>query len=142
LVALMTIEFQNPFQQPEPPLVPGRVIIKRSPWRAPLTNRPVDLIATIQTYEINGVIRTEEIDRAVFPPLDDGTVPSSTSEIRECARCLSLISCVNAFTCVCGRTFCLGCGIEDEMNGRLLCIECYENRNGGGLEKFWKWLWS
>jgi len=116
--------------------------MKRSPWRAPLTNRLVELITAIQTYEINGVIRTEELDRTIFPPLDDGTLPASSADLRECTRCLALISVCNTFICSCGRTFCLGCGVEDEIDGRLLCVDCYESRHSGILQGFWKWLWG
>jgi hypothetical protein len=136
--------FQNMSQQPSRPLVPGRLIAKRNPWRAPLTNRLVELIAMVCTYEVNGVIKTEEIGHEVCPPLDDGTVPASTAEIRECMRCLSLISACNAFTCRCGRTFCLGCRVVVVIEGHhvSLCRDCAEKEHGGIVYRVSQWLWG
>jgi hypothetical protein len=134
-------DIQNMFRRADQPPVPGRVITRRSIWRAPLTGRTVELITNLQTYDVNGLTKTEEIDSVVVPPLDDGTTPSSTAEIRECTRCLSLISVCNTFVCDCGRTFCLACGVDDEMDDMPLCIECYENGGSGLLAKLWKWLW-
>ena len=140
----MTDVFQNPFNNQEQPSCPGRVITRRDPWRAPLTNRTVELITMIDTFEVNGIIKTEEIGRSVVPPLDDGTVPSSTSEIRECSRCFSLISFCNSFTCTCGRTFCLACSVTTEIDGYLgrLCVECEENEHSRIIRKLSKWLWG
>jgi hypothetical protein len=92
----------QPFQ-----VVPGRVIARVERYCTPITKRIVELRWVKSTIEENGVYKTEEWTE-VDPPFADGTVPESVREIRECWRCLSLITRFRACP-DCGREFCEAC---------------------------------
>jgi len=128
--------------------MPGRVILRLQPWQAPITGEEYQLIQLTRTFEINKVIVTADLGRTIVPALADGTVPPTTSYLRQCQRCHSVISVWNTFTCKCGYDFCLACrGTEGSLQlssdieeygdyayrrRYALCVEC-ERRDKAGL---------
>lgn len=128
--------------EPEQPLMPGRLISSREPWYAPKSGKKIELIS-ICLHEQNSVrITTQIISRHAYPPLDDGTTPESTSQIRECSDCLRIVSDFNTITCPnCGYIFCLPCtalGIFDQEQQRL-CIDCDITLNGDCFDRINRW---
>jgi len=125
----MATNFQNPFNQQPISLTPGRAITRREVYCAPLTNRVVELRWITITVEDQGIYKTEDI-KEVVPSLDDGTVPESVTQIRECWRCFSLVT--NSYLCPrCGREFCLACtstlAVDKEGRQMTVCIDCADN---------------
>ena len=105
---------------------PGRIITRREVYVAPLTKRVVELRWITDTEEYQGKYKTEDF-KEIVPPLDDGTVPESVSQIRECPRCCSLVT--NSYLCpTCGKEFCLACTAEAEKDGCKIrvCVDCVE----------------
>ena len=128
---------------PEQPLMPERLIFAREPWYAPKSGKRIDIIA-VYLNELSGVrITTHAITRHVFPPLDDGTTPMSTSEIRECSYCLRIISEFNTITCPsCGHIFCLPCttiGLFENQKLRI-CKDCNLKLNGTFVDYINRWI--
>ena len=131
-----------PFNPQQFPVVPGRIITRIERYRAPITNRIVELRWVKLTVEENGVYKTEELTE-VDPPFADGTVPKSCQEIRECWRCLSLIT--KSHLCPsCGREFCLACTkiIQIKEQDTRVCMGCAEK----AASPFWhavrSFLWD
>ena len=117
---------QIPFGSPQFPTIPGRVITRIERYCAPITKRIVELRWIKSTVEENGIYKTGE-QTEVDPPFDDGTVPKSAQEIRECWRCLSLIT--KSHLCPkCGREFCLACvkQIKTDEQEIKVCRSCAE----------------
>jgi hypothetical protein len=120
----MSPVFQNPFNQQQPSFAPGREVTSTERYCSPISNRVVELRHVAVTVEDQGIFRTQEV-REVIPALDDGTVPQSAAQIRECWRCLSLVT--NSHLCpTCGREFCLACVSEVEKDGQRIkvCADC------------------
>jgi len=119
---------QIPFDPQQSPTIPGRVIIRIERYCAPITKRIVELRRVKLTVEENGVYITKEWTE-VDPPLDDGTVPESVREIRECWRCLSLITRFRACP-DCEREFCMPCANKKkpgtDAQETKVCISCAE----------------
>ena len=86
--------------------------------------------------------KTEDF-KEIVPPLDDGTVPESVTQIRECSRCFALIT--NSHLCpTCGKEFCLACTAEAEKDGCKIkvCVDCAERINTPLWHSVKKALWG
>lgn len=141
----MIDSFQNIIGPVAQQQTPGRVIISKELWQAPLTGQLVQIIKMLDTiYEPNGLIKTEEVGRIIVPSLADGSAPVSVAELRQCERCLSIVSSCSAFTCICGHTFCLACSALAEIDGTLfrICVTCDEKAKGRILYKIAKLIWG
>jgi len=141
---IMNTMNQIPFGPQQFPVIPGRVIARVERYCTPITKRIVELRWVKSTIEENGVYKTEEWTE-VDPPFADGTVPKSSQEIRECWRCLSVIT--KSYVCPdCGYEFCLPCTRRkkyrtDEQRTRV-CISCAEKADspvGSAIRNF---LWD
>lgn len=133
---------QFPFSPQQFPVVPGRIITRIERYCTPITNRIVELRWVKSTIEENGIYKTEEWTE-VDPAFADGTVPKSSQEIRECWRCLSLITkshlCPN-----CGREFCLACTKMIQVNEQdtRVCMSCAEKATSPFWSAVRSFLWD
>jgi hypothetical protein len=148
MVTRMDFGFQNTFGQQMPSFPPGRVITRREIWVAPYTKRVVELRWVTITVEKQGIYTTEDL-REVDPPLDDGTVPESVKQIRECWRCLSIVS--NSHLCrACGKEACLACTTEINQDNQKkgggqkirVCKDCAASIRNPLLHFAKKSLWG
>lgn len=140
---------QKYFQEEAPQIqrsLPGRTIHNCQRYQAPLSGKIADLETVTATYEKNGIIRTEILEHYIDPPLDDGVVPTSVTEIRECSRCQSLVHMSNTFSCkYCRKTMCVACThktISKNEDEQGICRDCFKKINENTIDKFVNWLWS
>ena len=138
----MDLISQNMFNQQPQLFPPGRVIARREVWVSPITKRIVELRWVTVTVEEQGIYKTDEL-KEIDPPLDDGTVPESSSQIRECWRCFSLITKVRLCP-ECGKEFCYACTPEIEKDGQKVrvCVDCGEKIKNPLWHSAKKGLWG
>lgn len=81
----------------------------------------------------------------VSPPLADGRIPESATDIRECHCCLGLFHMENVLRCpMCGNYYCLACRKKIKVKEKEIsvCILCAEEHNRNILHKVCKKFWN
>ena len=106
------------------PATLGRIIRRVEIWVAPYTKTVYELRWVQETFERNGVFVTDkhvEID----PNTDDGTIPTSRHQLRQCPCCYLAVTRIEVCT-DCGLEFYNACTKEIRIDGetRRVCRRC------------------
>jgi hypothetical protein len=87
----MSTNFQNMYGPAVPPMVLGRIIRRIENWVAPFTKRVYQLRWIQETLDQNGIFVTNEFTE-ISPETDDGTIPDTVKQLRECPCCYKVIT--------------------------------------------------
>jgi len=118
-----------------PPMGLGRVIRRTEIWVAPYTKRVFQLRWIQETLDQNGVIVTEEWTE-ISPETDDGTIPDSVKQLRECPCCYRIVT-KTSYCKDCRKEFYFACVDKDQR-----CKRCSAKAENPILFRIRNSLWG